>query len=593
MALNYSKKKQNNQSGGKNDLNNSDSYKISNDIEISEAAMLEFEEQIMFWRSHLDIFIEEYLGAKDSLDIPDDENKNVINLHPFQKEIIRSCGNCRDTKDVESRSLGKTFKASLTLSSIAILYPNSPMMVISKTVNQAKEVIRFIERISNTNDNLKREIIFPITIAKDFAMVKFKNGSSIEARALNKDGSSLRGWHGKLVYVDESSWVSSDIIKSVIRPMLQFQRPIAYQKHNFKDYDSKLIETSSAYLKSADFFDRFLHNIIDIKNGENKKYVCAIPCDAGVDYGIFSRERLEDEKNLLTDSVYDMEYGAKFCGAVNGSYYPYDEVMPCRTLDKIELHQPKNSTSLYVLSLDVATSDADGADNAALSVSKLIPKRDGSYYVYMVYLATWHGKDQKFLANKVREICLRFPNITKVIIDANAIGEGVVSLLGLPYVDDNDKEYAPFVLDYSSDYGNAIPIIREYIGDNKKNNTGATTIKRYLQSKSLFFPIPYANLIRDNENRKNKKEQETDRAVLIEETAIFMETDALQIELGNIKPITISSGVKYDTESKTKHKDRYSSLLMVMQYIAELEEENRANMRSDSDGSCLAACYSW
>lgn len=65
-----------------------------------------------------------------------------------------------------------------------------------------------------------------------------------------------------------------------------------------------------------------------------------------------------------------------------------------------------------------------------------------------------------------------------------------------------------------------------------------------------------------------------------EEMAIFLETDALQFEMGNIVEKTSSSGNKtYDVQHNNQHKDRYSSLAMANDFISELEKENVKRFR--------------
>ena len=65
-----------------------------------------------------------------------------------------------------------------------------------------------------------------------------------------------------------------------------------------------------------------------------------------------------------------------------------------------------------------------------------------------------------------------------------------------------------------------------------------------------------------------------------EEMSIFLEADALQIEMSNIVEKTGASGNKtYDVPKATMHKDRYSSLAMANDYISEIEKENIRNRR--------------
>ena len=65
-----------------------------------------------------------------------------------------------------------------------------------------------------------------------------------------------------------------------------------------------------------------------------------------------------------------------------------------------------------------------------------------------------------------------------------------------------------------------------------------------------------------------------------EELAVFLEADALQMEMGNIVEKTSPSGNKtYDVPHAGQHKDRYSSLAMANDYISELEKENVKRFR--------------
>ena len=69
------------------------------------------------------------------------------------------------------------------------------------------------------------------------------------------------------------------------------------------------------------------------------------------------------------------------------------------------------------------------------------------------------------------------------------------------------------------------------------------------------------------------------RKLTIQEKAIYLEGDALQIEMGNVVMKTGADGtVLYDVARTNQHKDRYSALAMAVRYIAELEEERKRRM---------------
>lgn len=59
------------------------------------------------------------------------------------------------------------------------------------------------------------------------------------------------------------------------------------------------------------------------------------------------------------------------------------------------------------------------------------------------------------------------------------------------------------------------------------------------------------------------------RKLTMQEKAIYLESDALQIEMGNIVSKTGTGGtIIYDTARTNQHKDRYSALAMAVRLVA-------------------------
>lgn len=577
MAANFSHKKNGNQNQTQLNGDSPDSHKVVKQSGVENAE--EWEKLILFYRSHLDIFIEEYFSSPG----------RPVEFKDVQKIVARNCGNCTNVIDIESRSFGKTWKMAWILSALAILYSDNRILVVSGNVSQAMLVANYIRDISAKNEALAREINLPVKISKDGATIKFKNNSTIICKAMEKDGKNIVGLREKIIYIDESWLIKSTVIQKALRPMLSYTRDVA-REQNFEDFDSKLFETSSAYLKTCDMYKRFVTTVEDMKNGNMNKFACALNYEAGIRTGIIKKEFVEEEKSNMLESIFDMEWGAKFIGNQNGSFFPYDLTEPCRNMPTIELKQPSRSKSRYILSLDVATSEADGADLASIIVVKFVEKNDGTFHKYVVYIRTFHGYSQEKLAEEVRKTCLRFSNIESTIIDGNAIGEGVVSLLNFPYVCD-DVEYKPFVRDDIGYTGNnAIPIIRFFRGSNDINNRMVTKTKLYFENGTLHLPIPSSEarrLQQDSFDDSSKKDISKPRELLIEELSIYFEADKLQFELSTIVPkVTPKGNTFYDTALSTQHKDRCSSLWMAMDYISQLEEENRDKYNNNNGNQC-------
>ena len=588
MALNFSRKRQAVQSGKYLDPSCAESHSVARQALIENPE--EWEKQIWFWRSHLDIFVEEYFSTPDK----------PVRFFPFQKVLARAVSDCIIIDDVESRSLGKTFKMALLLSALAVLYPGNKILVVSKTVRQALLTIRYIDSLAGDNINLSREINHPIRMQKDQGMVKFKNGSEIEALAMNTDGSNIRGLRKKIIYIDESAWVKTEVVQSVLFPILQYKRDIywKYAGKGFEDFDSKLIQTTSAYLKSCDYYQRLKNTLKDMKNGDKTKFACALSYKTGVRCGIIDENFVLTQKNQMPESSWQMEWNARFIGSTENSYFPYDLTEPCRRLEHVEIVQPKASKSRYILSCDVATSASTYADNACICVLKISELANGTFKKYLVFIRSYHGYQLEALANEIRVTCCRFPNIEKVIIDVNALGEGVVSLLNAPFVDEENKEYPPMILDtLDKNVGNVLPIIRGVRADNKFNARMATATRMFLENKSLYLPIPSSGMRREHELDDDEKPKSSSRSLAkkgmaMEETAVFIETDALQYEMGNIIPqFTVSGNITYNTPSTLLHKDRYTAMAMALEMVYEYEELNKDAMHDQNGEFCIGGSY--
>lgn len=85
----------------------------------------------------------------------------------------------------------------------------------------------------------------------------------------------------------------------------------------------------------------------------------------------------------------------------------------------------------------------------------------------------------------------------------------------------------------------------------------------------------------------SEEETHKPKKLTLQEKAIFLEGDALQIEMGNIVMKAGTGGtILYDVARSNQHKDRYSALSMAVRFIAELEDERRRRMMQPKS-SCI------
>lgn len=323
------------------------------------------EEQIIFYRTHLDIFIEDAFAP--------------IKLTRDQHVIARQFGNCDDVKIVENRGAGKTWLTAICCHAVCCLYPGTIVAVCSGTAAQATLVLQKMQMLADQNPNVANELTASgarslVRLSKDKGKCTYKNGSSIESYAI----SAMRGLRAKIVVVDECPEVSQEDQDAIVSPIKNYRREISFN-YGFPDFASKTTSITSACAKSNSFYGDFLRVVKNMAAGSKGSFACALDYRAAAANGITEMAFFEKERERMPALIFEMEYGSKFVGESSGSAFPYDLTSVCRTLQKVELEQPKNSKSKYVISLDIATSEAKYADNSIISVLKYTERSDGTY----------------------------------------------------------------------------------------------------------------------------------------------------------------------------------------------------------------------
>ena len=143
------------------------------------------EEQVMFYRSHLDVFVEDAFKP--------------IKLTRDQHVMLRQMGNCIDSKDTCSRGFGKTWLASLGGFSLCCLYPGTTVLIVSATAKQATLALGKLKLLAEQNPNIANEISAAnskslVQVAKDSSSCTLKNGSKLISASIE----SARGTRAKV-----------------------------------------------------------------------------------------------------------------------------------------------------------------------------------------------------------------------------------------------------------------------------------------------------------------------------------------------------------------------------------------------------------
>ena len=521
---------------------------------------------------------------------------NVLGLHlyPFQRVILRGMGRNQNSMFIACRGLGKSWIIAVFCICASILYPNIKCGIASGNFRQAKNVI--VQKIQGElakKENVRREIKGAIRVVNDECCVYFKNGSEIRAIAVDQrnGGDGARSWRFNYLIVDEARLVKDSIIEEILIPMTKTRRETA-MLHGASE-KGKVIFITSAYLKISPLYTRFKHHYSQMQTGKDEYYVCALPYQVGVNAGIFEEDDIlnELEKPTMSADRFAYEYEGVFVGSNSESYCPYEITSPCRTSRRGETEQPKNSNSKYIITHDVALSDAKGADNACTHVIKIKQRPNGSLKKSIVYTKVMNGMSLPDQRDFLRELLhLKFPNTVKLVLDTRGAGEALPSLFyeSWEWVDPKTGtviEYPPIVRDddeMAKSIDGAMSIIRCITATNDFHVRFYPYLKSCLQDRSLEILSSS-----DEVDIEWKEGQLSD-----EEYAIHREHDALVSELNNIKErMTDHNNTVYERIVKSKKRDRATSLVYGLSVIYEFEVESKEVMygkkTSDYEFKCL------
>lgn len=521
----------------------------------------DLERQVVYFKDHLDIAIETLCAP--------------IKLSKDQHIIARQAGNCSEIKVVKNRGSGKSFLTALIAHTICVLNPDTPVAVVSGTEMQATIVLKKLRQLADEYPSIRNEIQpvgrTPVVVNDHKGRVVYKNGSSIESYSLN----SVRGSRAKILIEDEAPEVNQKDYEAAALPVRKYTRPMCFT-YGFEDFPSKEICLTSACEQSNPFYDKFKSTVEKMRKSENA-FACALSYEADVYSGLTDITFFEEERRRMPDFTFAMEYGSIFMGSAADTAFPYQLVANCRNLEDVETKQPANSKARYVMAVDIATSEAEGADNTAIAIIKFTERVDYTFTKKLVYLHTMHGKPLDYIAKTVRHLyhdC--FPNIEKIVYDARGLGDSFDRFMDADYVDASGIEHPPLITDELTMYNtNGVPVLHPFRAIQQLNQRIYTNLRVALEKRRIELPV--LSRIMEQHEMEKKEDERFD----MYKRAIFNEVDALAFEMSNIVARVGASGsVLYDVAHQRQHKDRYSAVAMAVDYISELEAVNiRRRMR--------------
>lgn len=500
----------------------------------------------------------------------------------------------------------KTFLTAIFCITRAILYPETKIIASAGQKSQAREIIQKIEDLRKNSPLLQREITNIKTSIND-SSVEFRNGSWIQTVASN-DGA--RGKRSNLLIVDEYRLVDIDIINTVLRKFQTAPRqPKFMNKPPYKDNPkyqerNKEIYLSSAFFKSHHTYDRVESYANSMTDGKSY-FVCSLPYQIAIKEGLLMREQVEDEMQELTfnEISWMMEMESLFYGQSTKSIFKFDDLHKSRKLGKV--FYPKEVSSLIndksfavpkrekdeirVISADIAVMAGSQNDATAITVARLIPKKDG-YDREIVYLETLEGAHTGKQALRIKQLFYDF-DCQYIVIDRGGAGIGVLDALFERTMDtERGVEYEPLSCMNNEElakrcmYPNAPKVVYAIHGTQDLNSEIAVKFRDALIRGKIKLPVieSEGNEFLTSSDKYNKLPVEVKQYFKMP----YVQTTLLINEIVNLEAEVNDSGKIKIKEARSARKDRYSSIAYLNYFASELEVKKRKR-RNDVDPKLL------
>jgi len=560
----------------------------------SEKLMATVAKRAAFYRENPHRFAKDYLG---------------LDLKLFQEIILVMMNLCTNSMFLAARGLGKTYLTAVFCVIRCILYPGTKICVASKTLKQAKEVLKKITtELMPNSPNLRLEIK-QLTLNSVDAYIEFKNGSQI---FITTATDTARGARCHILLIDEFRLVKKEIIETVLEPFMRSERmPGFLKKPEYKNYPkerNKKILMSSVWLKSHWAYKEAQAYVVELFNQTTKTFICGLPYQMSIKEGLLNPDQIIEEmlKPTFNDISFSMESGCLWWGESEDSFFKFDDLTKARRLrtalypkeiysqisNKVIKPIDKVPGEIRILSADIAvmSSRKNKNDATAIFIVQLIPTSDGQYIRNVLYSENkegGHTEDQAMLIRRLYEQM----NCDYIVIDTAGVGLGVFDNLVKDMTDDVSGEFYPaltcvndpeMALHYKGASSSPAKVIYSVKASSKWNTQCAYSLRDCIRRGKM-------RLLLDEEEFRDIYESSKAYCELSEEDKItirmpFIQTSLLISEMVNLEYTTVGTEIKIK-ESGTSRKDRYSSLSYANQIANELERKLRKpNLSKDMFG---------
>lgn len=535
----------------------------------------QLEKSVSFYREYPDLFIDDVIKEPGS----------TFSLYFIQRILMRIFIRYRYVFATFNRGFSKSFIGILIQIIICILYPRSHQFIVAGTAEQGTKIAddKLME-ILDLLPRLKDEIVYtsrskPYEVGKDSLKVTFKNKSVFELVAALQSNRGRRMTGGE---IEECVLVNGDLLSQVIIPMLNISRKVNGQTDPNEIHKRQLFVTSAGF-KNTYSYDKLIQFLIwQALKDDNTAFILGGSYELAVKIGLLSKDFANEIKEDITysDETFEREYGSKWSGTAEGSFFDAELFDKMRVLKNAvsssNVENNINTGIYYVISVDVGRLN----DRTIAMIFRVTPKSTGST-IDLVNIECYEEEHFDTQSFKLKQLVERY-NAEVLILDGNGLGVGLLDYLVKPTMIYGTQEfYPPYSVINDERYDiyktdDSIPMVYVIKSNSQEFNSAlAANVLNQIKSKNVRFLISEkakkAEIEAEEITKKNKKSSLSK----IKELKPYIYTTSLKEEMMNLRrKNTLNNNIVLEQVNKQMHDDKYMSFAYGLYWI-KLQDDNR------------------
>ena len=535
---------------------------------------------ISYFRWYPDRFLD-FIQPKDSR----------FRLTPYQRIMLRCIFRHRYVFGTFPRGYSKSFLAILADYLKCILYPNSKVFIVSPGKQQSMSIIQEkIDEIWSIYPALKREVYIgrdmeDSKMQSNIFKLRFKSGSIFDVVACSERSRGLRRTSG---IIEEAAKIDGTLLSQVIIPTMNISRRAACGYEDPHDITNKSqIYITSAGDKSSFAYDKMITLLIWSVLRPTESICFGGTWRPPVAFGLLSANFVDDLKadGTYSEATFANEYESQWTGASMDAYFSSAEFDRARVLAEPMFDYPARipKGALFIMSYDVGRNN----DSSVCTLFYLVPSLGSTYTKNVVNIFPFEKMHYRDQATEIKKLMLRF-HVSKLIIDANGPGIGLVDFLTVPTVSSIGEELPAMGVDRESD---TKEMYRNFYQVQDPEYNGIIWLMRATdrlnsEMHNLCATQIATGKVRFLINDKLAKEQWQRKAVwqtMSEEQRVatlrpYIVTSILKEEMMNLRrKADETSNIVLRKISSRLHKDKFSSLEYGIYYARLLETRKSIN----------------